>query len=366
MELKRTSLYEVHQNLGAKIVPFAGFEMPVQYKGITVEHNAVRSCAGLFDVSHMGEFIVKGSGALALLQKITTNDVSVLTPGKAQYSCMTHENGGIIDDLLVYRLSEEAYMMVVNASNIEKDWNWLISQNKMGAEVQNISDRTALLALQGPNAIKILQSLTSQDLEKIPYYSFIRGEVNGIKNVIISATGYTGAGGFELYFDTEHASNLWNIILEKGKEWGLEPAGLGARDTLRLEMGFPLYGNELNDDTNPLEAGLGWIVKWNKDFTASELLKKYKNEGYQKKLIGFEMLGSGIPRAHYLIKNGKGITIGEVCSGTQSPSLKKGIGTGYLLSPFLNEHTLTNLPIFIDIRGVLLEAKLVKPPFLRS
>jgi len=360
MELKRTSLWEEHQRLGAKLVPFAGFEMPVQYQGISQEHLAVRNAAGIFDVSHMGEFIIKGKGALDLVERITTNSVESLILGQAQYSCMTREDGGILDDLLVYRLSEDSFMLVVNASNIEKDWNWVLLNNLNGVEVHNISEKTALLALQGPNSIKILQKITNTHLSDIPYYHFERGEIQGIKNIIISATGYTGAGGFELYFDHEKAPEIWNLILETGKDLGLVPCGLGARDTLRLEMGFCLYGNELNEDTNPLEAGLSWITKLKKDFIGAEFLRDLKKQGIKKKLIGFEILGLGIPRAHYKIKNRDGREIGEVCSGTQSPSLKKGIGMGYMIEL---DYPLDE-PIFIDIREKLWEARIIKPPFI--
>ncbi len=362
MELLRTSNYVDHVRLGAKMVPFAGFEMPVQYQGISQEHHAVREHAGIFDVSHMGEFIVKGPHALELIQGITSNDAGNLKIGQAQYSTMTNPQGGIIDDLLVYRLSEESYMLVVNASNIEKDWKWVISQNSMGADLHNISDRTALLAIQGPQALPILQKLTKVDLSSIPYYHFLRGEVSGVPNVIISCTGYTGAGGFELYFDREYASQIWNKLLEVGGPMGLVPAGLGARDTLRLEMGFCLYGNDLDEETNPLEAGLGWITKLTKDFTGSDYLREVKKEGVRRKLIGFKMVGPAIPRAHYKIKTQDGNLIGEVRSGTQSPTLKIGIGMGYIDHPYyLNEG-----PIFIEIRGVLHEAYPVKPPFLKK
>ncbi len=397
MTLKRTILYEEHKKLGAKLVEFAGFEMPVQYKGISLEHQAVRNHAGLFDVSHMGEFIVKGAGALLLIQYLTTNNAANLKEGQVQYSCLTNENGNVLDDLLVYCLDPHTYMLVVNASNIEKDWNWLVKQNenclqekiyqKGEVEVKDISSRTALLALQGPKAIDILQSLTSDDLKGIRYYSFIRGEIAGIKNVIISATGYTGSGGFELYFDIENARKIWNSILEKGIPFGLEPAGLGARDTLRLEMGFCLYGHELNAETNPLEAGLSWITKLNTNFIGSTSLEEYKKNGLQKKLIGFIMEGSAIPRPTYPIKNKEGEVIGEVCSGTQSPSLKKGIGMGYIqikdrdnqekqgnsINLVHSNHQAAGLlnqnnpdPIYIEIRGNLFPATIVQTPFYKS
>lgn len=362
MNFKRTENFEDHVLLGAKMVPFAGYEMPVQYKGISIEHQAVRNAVGLFDVSHMGEFIIKGIGALDLIQKITSNDASLLKEGDAQYSCMTNKDGGIIDDLLVYRLSEDSFMLVVNASNIEKDWNWIQNQNNTGVEVHNISDRTALLALQGPNALALLQNFTSINLSTIKYYSFKRGELDGVSNVILSATGYTGSGGFELYFENIYARKIWNTILKAGKDYGLEPAGLGARDTLRLEMGYCLYGNDIDEGTNPLEAGLGWITKLKKTFTASDLILKWKQEGVQRKLTGFEMVGPAIPRAHYPIKNQEGEILGEVRSGTQSPSLKKGIGLGYITQ----KHLETGNPIFVEIRGTLHEARIVKLPFLQT
>ena len=365
MENKRTILFEEHKKLGAKMVPFAGYEMPVQYKGIQIEHKAVRTVAGLFDVSHMGEFIIKGPNSLELVNRICTNDASKLKVGGAQYSCFTNFNGGIIDDLLVYRVGGESYMLVVNASNIQKDWNWIQSQNSFGVELQDISDRTALLALQGPESISILQRLTEVDLAKIPYYSFVRGEVAGIGNILISATGYTGAGGFELYFEAEHAPIIWRSILEEGKNIGIEPAGLGARDTLRLEMGYCLYGNDLSEQVNPLEAGLGWVTQLNKPFIGSEALKEYKNLPFQKKFFAFKMIKGGIPRAHYLIKNKTNEIIGEVSSGTQSPTLKQGIGMGYLNRPFIPKD-IVNEFIYIEIRGELWEAKIIKSPFLNS
>jgi len=362
MNLKRTENFEDHVLLGAKMVPFAGYEMPVQYKGISIEHNAVRNSVGIFDVSHMGEFIVKGKGAFELIQKVTSNDISVLKEGDAQYSCMPNLDGGIIDDLLVYNLGSDSYMLVVNASNIDKDWNWIQSQNHFGAELHNISDRTALLAVQGPKAEALLQKFTSVDLSGIRYYTFKRGVFDEVPNVILSATGYTGAGGFELYFENVHARKIWKSLIEAGPEFGLEPAGLGARDTLRLEMGFCLYGNDIDDTTNPLEAGLGWITKLKKDFTASDKILKIKQEGLKRKLVGFEMLGPSIPRSHYKIKNDLGEEIGEVRSGTQSPSLKIGIGLGYVDMKYLE----SGKPIFIDIRGQLQEAKIMNLPFLKK
>jgi len=362
MDLKRTENFEDHIRLGAKMVPFAGYEMPVQYKGISLEHTAVRNAAGMFDVSHMGEFIVKGPHALELIQLMSTNDASLLKEGQAQYSSITNKEGRLLDDMLVYRLGPDAFMLVVNASNIEKDWNWMVGLNTMGAEIHNISDKTALLAIQGPKALEILQKVTSLDLKEIPYYHFKRGELNGIPNVLFSNTGYTGAGGMELYFENNHARTIWNKILEAGKEEGIEPAGLGARDTLRLEMGFCLYGNDIDESTHPLEAGLGWITKFTKAFSGSEILQEIKKNGLKRKLIGFEMVGNAIPRGHYPIKSEKGETLGEVTSGTQSPSLKKGIGMGYVSLPYLE----TGKNIFIEIRGSLHEAQPVKFPFLKK
>jgi aminomethyltransferase len=360
--MKRTPFYDIHVALGAKIVPFAGYEMPVQYSGITEEHMAVRQAAGMFDVSHMGEFILKGPHALDLVQKVTSNDASLLTDGKVQYSCMPNDTGGIVDDLLVYRLDAETYMLVVNASNMEKDWNWISKHNEWGVEMKDISDRTALLAVQGPYAARLLQSLTSEDLSSISYYTFRRGVFAGVSNVIISATGYTGAGGFELYFDEQHAAAVWNAIMDAGKPFGLMPAGLGCRDTLRLEMGFCLYGNDIDDTTSPIEAGLGWITKFTKDFVNRAAIEEQKKNGPSRKLVGFRMLERGIPRHDYPIVDAGGRVIGKVSSGTQSPSLKEAIGMGYVETA----HSKTGSEIFIDIRGKAIKAEVVKIPFLKN
>jgi aminomethyltransferase len=361
--MKHTPFTQKHIELKAKMAEFAGYNMPISYTGINDEHAAVRNNAGVFDVSHMGEFILKGEHALDLIQRATTNDASKLTNGKAQYSALTNNEAGIVDDLIVYCIEEnKVYMLVVNSSNIEKDWNWIASHNTNAAEMQNISDRTCLLAIQGPNATKILQPLTDIDILNLKYYTFVKGMFAGVDNVLISATGYTGAGGVEIYFEDkdDNASTIWNAIFEAGKE-GIKPIGLGARDTLRLEMGYCLYGNDIDDTTSPLEAGLGWITKLNKpsSFTAKEILEKQKAEGIKRKLVGFEMIDRGIPRHDYLIKDAEGNTIGKVTSGTQSPSLGKAIGMGYVA---VDKATLDN-EIFIDIRNNPIKAKIVKMPF---
>lgn len=343
------------------MVPFAGYNMPVTYAGINAEHDTVRKTVGVFDVSHMGEFILKGEKVLDLIQKVTTNDASKLYDGKVQYSCLPNENGGIVDDLLVYRLDEKTYMLVVNASNIEKDWDWISKYNEFGVEMKNISDRTSLLAVQGPKAAEALQSLTEVDLGSMEYYTFKRSTFAGINNVIISATGYTGAGGFEIYFDNEHAETIWNAIFKAGEPYNIKPIGLAARDTLRLEMGFCLYGNDIDDTTSPLEAGLGWVTKFSKDFVNAGALKKQKEAGISKKLIGFEMLERGIPRHDYEIVDAEGNTIGKVTSGTQSPSLQKAVGLGYVKSAFAKDGT----EIYIKIREQKIKAKVVKPPFYK-
>jgi len=360
--MKSTPFLQKHIALGAKMVEFAGYNMPISYTGINDEHNAVRTNAGVFDVSHMGEFIIKGPDALDLIQRVTTNDASVLTEGKAQYSCLTNDNGGIVDDLLVYCIEEnKVYMLVVNASNIEKDWNWISLHNKKKAEMHNISSKTCLLAIQGPNASKILQPLTEMDILNLKYYTFVKGKFAGVDNVLISATGYTGAGGVEIYFEDEKeaANKIWDAIFEIGGPQGLKPIGLGARDTLRLEMGYCLYGNDIDDKTSPLEAGLGWITKFNKDFTAKEILESQKKQGVKSRLVGFEMLEKGIPRSHYEIKDFSGMTIGYVTSGTQSPTLGKAIGLGYV-SPVFSK---IDAKIFIKVRDKLLQARVVKLPF---
>lgn len=360
--MKNTPFTEKHISLGAKMAEFAGYNMPISYTGINDEHQAVRKNAGVFDVSHMGEFILKGEHALDLIQRVTTNDASKLVKGKAQYSCLTNEKGGIVDDLIVYCIEEnKVYMLVVNASNIEKDWNWIVEHNSTDVEMHNISDQTCLLAIQGPNATKILQPLTEIDILNLKYYSFVKGKFAGVDNVLISATGYTGAGGVEIYFENKDdaADIIWKAIFNAGKEAGIKPIGLAARDTLRLEMGYCLYGNDIDDATSPLEAGLGWITKFTKDFTAREILEKQKTEGIEKKLVGFEMIDKGIPRHGYEIKDFGGRLIGVVTSGTQSPSLNKAIGMGYVRTGFA--HLDTN--IFIKVRDKLLQARVVKIPF---
>lgn len=359
--MKNTALTNKHISLGAKMVPFAGYNMPVQYEGINAEHATVRNGVGVFDVSHMGEFILKGEHALDLIQRVTSNDASKLYNGKVQYSCLPNEHGGIVDDLLVYRIDELTYMLVVNASNIEKDWNWIQKFNTQGVEMHNISDKTSLLAIQGPKAAAALQPLTEVDIASMEYYNFVKGRFAGIDNVLISATGYTGAGGFEVYFDNEHADVIWDAIFEAGKPFNIKPIGLGARDTLRLEMGFCLYGNDIDDTTSPISAGLGWITKFSKVFTNSEALLTEKDAGVTRKLVGFEMIDRGIPRHDYEIVNAAGEVIGKVTSGTQSPSLQKAIGMGYLDKTMAKEGT----EIFVNIRGAKIKAKVVKFPFYK-
>ena len=361
--MKSTPFTHKHIALGAKMAEFAGYNMPISYTGINDEHAAVRTNAGVFDVSHMGEFILKGDDALDLIQRVTSNDASKLTTGKAQYSCLPNETGGIVDDLLVYCLEpNKAYMLVVNASNIEKDWNWIVQHNTGGVEMHNISDKTCLLAIQGPNATKILQTLTELDILNLQYYTFVKGRFAGVDNVLISATGYTGAGGVEIYFEDLNgaADIIWDAIFEAGKSAGIKPIGLGARDTLRLEKAFCLYGNDIDDTTSPLEAGLGWITKFTKDFTARSIMESLKANGVQRKLVGFEMLERGIPRHDYLITDANGTVIGKVTSGTQSPSLQKAIGMGYVQTGFDSYGT----EIFIEIRDKKIKAQVVKVPFL--
>jgi aminomethyltransferase len=360
--MQKTVLYDRHIALGAKMTEFAGFTMPVEYTGINAEHMAVREAAGMFDVSHMGEFRVRGKNALAFLQHICSNDISQLKPGRAQYNCLPNESGGIVDDLIVYMIAENDYLAVVNAGNIEKDWNWFESHNKVGAELENASNDYALLAVQGPRATSILQRISSPDLSSIPYYSFAFGNLNGIDNVIFSNTGYTGSGGFELYLKTEDASKAWDMILEAGKADGLIPAGLGARDTLRLEMGFCLYGNDISDTTSPLEGGLAWITKFipGKDFIGRSAIEAQKINGVERRLKGFVLEERGIPRTHYELVNEKGEQIGEVTSGTMSPVLKKGIGLGYLKRGYWDEGSV----IYVSIRGKKLRAIVTKTPFI--
>jgi len=344
------------------MVPFAGYMMPVQYEGINIEHETVRNGVGVFDVSHMGEFHLKGKNALALIQKVTSNDASVLIDGKIQYSCLPNNDGGIVDDLLVYRIKEDHYFLVVNASNIEKDWNWISSHNDLGVEMINVSDEMSLLAVQGPKAAQALQSLTDIELSAMEYYTVKIGTFAGIKNVIVSATGYTGSGGFEIYFENKDAEHIWNAIFKAGEKFGIKPIGLAARDTLRLEMGFCLYGNDINDTTSPIEAGLGWITKFTKDFTNSAALKKQKEEGVSKKLVAFEVIEKAVPRHDYEIVNEAGENIGVVTSGTMSPSLKKGIGMGYVKTAYAKLGT----EIFIQIRNKAIPAVVVKLPFYKG
>lgn len=360
--MKNTALFDIHQSLGAKMVPFAGYNMPVQYEGINAEHETVRNSVGVFDVSHMGEFILKGDNALDLIQRVTSNDASKLVDGKVQYSCMPNVENGIIDDLLVYRIDGETYMLVVNAANIQKDWDWISKHNSYGVEMKNISDQTSLLAVQGPKAVDALQSLTDIPLAGMEYYTFKKGRFAGVDNVLVSATGYTGAGGFELYFDNKHAEHIWSEIFKAGVPYGIKPIGLGARDTLRLEMGFCLYGNDIDDTTSPIEAGLGWITKFTKDFVNSANLSAQKQSGTGRKLVGFEMIDRGIPRHDYEITDAGGNLIGKVTSGTQSPSLQKAIGLGYVKSQFAKEGT----EIFIKIRDNNIKAKVVRFPFYKA
>jgi aminomethyltransferase len=360
--MKTTRLKDIHVKLGAKMVPFAGFLMPLEYTGITDEHLCVRQSAGIFDVSHMGEIWVKGPKALQFIQWVTSNDALKLYPGKIQYSCFPNGKGGIVDDLLVYHFDDQKYLLVVNASNIEKDWNWLNSQNQMGAILENSSDNISQLAIQGSKSVEILQHLTSINLSHMKYYSFTTGEIAGIKDVIISATGYTGAGGFELYFYNKEAEKLWNTIYDSGKSFGLKPVGLGARDTLRLEMGYCLYGNDIDDTTSPIEAGLSWITKFenHKDFIDKSLLQSQLKSGVTRTLAGFKMIDRGIPRHDYDIKDDKANNIGKVTSGTMSPVIKQGIGMGYIQTEYSKPGNI----IFINIREKLLKAEIVKPPFI--
>lgn len=359
--IKKTALTDLHISLGAKMVPFAGFNMPVQYVGINAEHEAVRKSVGVFDVSHMGEFILKGEKALDLIQRVISNDASKLFDGKIQYAYLPNETGGIVDDLLIYRIDEKTYMLVPNASNIEKDWNWISKFNTEGVEMIDISDKTSLLAVQGPKATDVLQKLTDMDLSSMDYYTFKKGVFAGVENVLVSATGYTGAGGFEVYFDNEHAQAIWDALFEAGAEFDIKPVGLGARDTLRLEMGFCLYGNDIDDNTSPFEAGLGWVTKFTKDFVNSENLKAEKAAGLTKKLIGFEMIDRGIARHDYELVDAVGSVIGRVTSGTQSPSLQKSIGLGYIDLAHSKEGT----EIFVSIRNKAIKAVVVKPPFIK-
>ncbi|CAL2079242.1 glycine cleavage system aminomethyltransferase GcvT [Tenacibaculum sp. 190524A05c] len=360
--MKNTALTHVHEALGAKMVPFAGYNMPVQYEGVNIEHETVRNGVGVFDVSHMGEFFLKGENALALIQKVTTNDASKLVPGKAQYTCMPNAEGGIVDDLIIYMISENEYMLVVNASNIEKDWNWISKHNDLNVEMENRSEDWSLLAIQGPKAAEAMQSLTAVDLSAIKFYTFEITDFAGIPNVVVSATGYTGSGGFEVYVKNEDVEQLWKNVFEAGADWGIKPIGLAARDTLRLEMGYCLYGNDIDDTTSPIEAGLSWITKFTKDFVNAEALKQQKEEGVSRKLVAFEMTERGIPRKDYEIVDTEGSVIGNVTSGTMSPSLSKGIGLGYVTL----ENSKVDSEIKIQIRKKQVAAKVVKLPFYKG
>ncbi|UKN02685.1 glycine cleavage system aminomethyltransferase GcvT [Paracrocinitomix mangrovi] len=360
--LKNTALSHIHEKLGAKMVPFAGYNMPVQYEGVKAEHECVRTGVGVFDVSHMGEFLIEGPNALALIQKVSSNDASVLFPGRAQYSCMPNDKGGIVDDLIIYMIKEEQYLLVVNASNIDKDWNWISQHNDVGAEMRNVSENYSLLAIQGPKAAEAMQSLTSTDLSNIKFYHFEVGPFAGVDHVIISATGYTGSGGFEIYVKNEDAEKVWNAVFEAGASYGIEPIGLAARDTLRLEMGYCLYGNDINDTTSPLEAGLGWVTKFTKDFVNSENLKKQKEAGVSRKLVGFELVDRGIPRHDYPIADADGNEIGIVTSGTMAPSLNKAVGLGYVPTALSAEGS----EIYIKVRDKLIKAVVTKPPFYKG
>lgn len=361
--MKNTALTSTHEALGAKMVPFAGYNMPVSYAGVNIEHETVRNGVGVFDVSHMGEFLIEGPNALDLIQKVTSNDASKLVVGKAQYSCLPNETGGIVDDLIVYKLKDEQYLLVVNASNIDKDWNHISKYNEtINAEMRNISEGYSLLAIQGPKAIEAMQSVTSVDLAAIKFYTFEVADFAGIDNVIISATGYTGSGGFEIYCKNEDIKQIWDNVFKAGLDFGIAPIGLAARDTLRLEMGYCLYGNDINDNTSPFEAGLGWITKFTKDFVNSEALAEQKANGTERKLIAFELTERGIPRHDYDIVDADGAKIGVVTSGTMSPSLNKGIGLGYVPTALSSAGT----EIFIQIRKKAVAATVVKLPFYKA
>jgi len=360
--MKNTALTETHIALGAKMVPFAGYNMPVSYEGVNIEHETVRNGVGVFDVSHMGEFLITGPNALDLIQKVTSNDASKLIDGKAQYSCLPNDKGGIVDDLIVYKIADEKYLLVVNASNIQKDWDWISSQNSMDAEMRDLSEDYSLLAIQGPKAATAMQSLTSVDLEALKFYTFEVAGFAGIEHVIISATGYTGSGGFEIYCKNTEVKQIWDKVLEAGADFGIKPIGLAARDTLRLEMGYCLYGNDIDDTTSPIEAGLGWITKFSKDFINAEELEKEKERGAEKKLIGFELDERGIPRQGYDIVDGNGNVIGNVTSGTMSPSLGKGIGLGYVPTIFAKPDSKIN----IQVRKKAIPATVVKLPFYKG
>jgi aminomethyltransferase len=360
--MKNTALTQIHEKLGAKMIPFAGYNMPVQYEGINIEHETVRNGVGVFDVSHMGEFLIEGENALALIQKVTSNDASKLEIGDAQYSCMPNNTGGIVDDLIVYRIKDFTYLLVVNAANIEKDWEWISSNNTVNAEMRNISENYSLLAIQGPKAVEAMQSLTSINLSSIKFYTFKIADFAEIENVIISATGYTGSGGFEIYCKNNEVEQIWNAVFDAGKNFGIKPIGLAARDTLRLEMGYCLYGNDINDNTSPIEAGLGWITKFTKDFINADALKNQKENGVAKKLVAFKMVDKGIPRHDYPIVNAEGDAIGIVTSGTMSPTLKEAIGMGYVTT----ENSKIGTEIYIQVRNKNLKAQVVKLPFYKG
>ncbi|KAA1245356.1 glycine cleavage system aminomethyltransferase GcvT [Aquimarina sp. RZ0] len=360
--MKNTALTEIHKALGAKIVPFAGYNMPVSYEGVTAEHETVRNGVGVFDVSHMGEFLITGAHALDLIQKITSNDAAKLVDGKAQYSCLPNDKGGIVDDLIVYKIADEKYLLVVNAANIKKDWDWILAHNTMNADMKDLSEDYSLLAIQGPKAAEAMQSLTSIDLKAMKFYTFEVADFAGIEHVIISATGYTGSGGFEIYCKNSEVVQVWNKVLEAGASFGIKPIGLAARDTLRLEMGYCLYGNDINDDTSPLEAGLGWITKFSKDFVNSEALSKEKEQGVKRKLVGFELSERGIPRQDYAIVDDHNTVIGKVTSGTMSPTLSKGIGLGYVPSAYASPGSKIN----IQIRKKTIPATVIKLPFYKG
>ncbi len=360
--MKRIPLHDLHVALGGKIVPFGGFEMPVRYSSDLEEHHTVRNGVGVFDVSHMGEFLVSGAGALGFIQSISANDASVLTDGKVQYSYLPNDNGGVVDDLLIYRMGEEEYFLVVNASNIEKDWNWISRFKPDDVTLTNLSDQICLFAVQGPKAADVVQKLTEIPLASMEYYTFSKGTVAGIEDVIVSATGYTGAGGFEIYVNKEDAEHVWNALFEAGKEFGIRPIGLGARDTLRLEMGYCLYGNDIDDGTSPLEAGLGWVTKFNKTFPGSEILSSQKANGLKNKLVGLELLERGIPRPHYEVTDADGNKLGEVTSGTQSPTLQKGIALAYVPAAYSKPGT----ELYVKVRERLFKARVTRPPFVKA
>ena len=360
--MKKTALFQKHIDLGAKMVPFAGFEMPVQYTGVNEEHRCVREGVGVFDVSHMGEFLVSGPNAFSLIQKISSNDASLLLPGKAQYAYLPNTSGGVVDDMIIYMISDEEYMLVVNASNIEKDWNWIEQQNDVCAELKNVSDDYSLLALQGPKAINLLQKLTNENLAAIKFYHFIIGDLGNLNDVIISSTGYTGSGGFELYVKNKNAEKLWNLLFEVGQEYELKPAGLAARDTLRLEMGFCLYGNEIDENTSPIAAGLGWVTKFSKNFVGMDKIMEDKKNGTEYKLIAFELLERGIPRKDYPIINYNNEVVGRVTSGTMSPSLQKAIGLGYVKKIELTKER----QLALSIRNKAVPLSVVKLPFYKN